>query len=149
MPPLHLKAALGATVHYRRTRLSLGGSTLFASVGQTLLFGLPGTPVPSLGAFELLVRPALWRLAGRTDLSHPYLPARLTHAVSAMEGHANFVPAWLEFFPGEPPAVTPLRDQGKSRPTRDGTLANGLIEMPEGVRRLPAGEMVSVMWLGE
>lgn len=140
---------LGATVHFRRTRLSLGGSALFASLGRTLLFGLPGTPVPSLGAFELLVRPALWRLAGRTELNHPILQARLTGAVSAMEGRANFVPAWLAFSPGEPPAVTPLREQGKSGPARDATLANGLIEMPGGVQRLPAGETVSVMWLGE
>lgn len=141
--------ALGATVHFRRTRLSLGGSVLFATLGRTLLFGLPGTPVPSLGAFELLVRPALWKIAGRAQLNHPTVQARLKAPVTALEGRRNFVPAWLEFSPADPPAVTPLRDHGRAKLPRDATLANGLIEIPDGIQRMGAGEMVSVMWLGE
>lgn len=155
----HVLEALGATIHFRRTRLSLGGSALFATLGRTLLFGLPGTPVPSLGAFELLVRPALWRLAGRGQVNHPTLQARLTAPCSAWEGSKSFVPGWLEFTPGEPPRVTPLRDEGKgagkgsgmgaANPPRDATLANGLIDLPDGVQKLAAGELVDVMWLGE
>ena len=140
--------ALGATVHFRRTRLSLGGSVLFATLGGTLLFGLPGTPVPSLGAFELLVRPALWKIAGRTQLNHPTVQARLKAPVTALEGRRNFVPAWLEFFPADPPTVTPLRNHGRAKLPRDATLANGLIEVPDGIQRIGAGEMVSVQWLG-
>jgi molybdopterin molybdotransferase len=141
--------ALGATVQFSRTRLSLGGSVLFATLGGTLLFGLPGTPVPSLGAFELLVRPALWKIAGRTQLNHPKVQARLKAPVTALEGRRNFVPAWLEFFPADPPTVTPLRNHGRAKLPRDATLANGLIEVPDGIQRIGAGEMVSVMWLGE
>jgi molybdopterin molybdotransferase len=151
----HTMEALGATVHFRHTRLSLGGSTLFATLGGTLLFGLPGTPVPSLGAFELLVRPALWALAGRRQLNYPTLRARLTAALTAWPGRTNFTPAWLEMHAGKQPAgglpaVTPLRDKGGG-PTaaRNATLANALIEVPDGGERLARGETVTVMWLGE
>ena len=141
--------ALGARVWFQRTRLSLGGSALFATLGGTMLFSLPGTPVASLGAFELLVRPALWKIAGRTQLEHPMVQARLKAPVTAMEGRRNFVPAWVEFAPTDPPAVTPLRDHGGAKLPRDATLANGMIAVPDGIQRIGAGEMVSVMCLGE
>ena len=144
----HVLQALGAEVHFRRTRLSLGGSTLFATLGPRLLFGLPGTPVPSLGAFELLVRPALWRLAGRSELEHPRLQARLTAPVSAWPQATCFCPGWLSFDAAGQASVTPLRDRGQAGP-RNGTLANALIEVPEGAAGLKLGEMAAVQWLGE
>ncbi|MCZ6558149.1 MAG: molybdopterin molybdotransferase MoeA [SAR324 cluster bacterium] len=144
----HVLEALGAKIQFRRTRLSLGGSTLFATLGRTLLFGLPGTPVPSLGAFELLVRPALWRLAGRTELAHPRLMARLTAPVSAWNDATCFSPGWLRFDEPGAPTVTPLRDRGVSGP-RNGVLANALIEVPEGAEGLMADQQVSVQWLGD
>ncbi len=151
----HTMETLGATVHFRHTRLSLGGSTLFATLGGTLLFGLPGTPVPSLGAFELLVRPALWALAGRRQLDHPTLRACLTAALPGWPGRTNFAPAWLEMRPGKQPAgglpaVTPLRDKrGGPADARNATLANALIEVPDGVERLARGDTVTVQWLGD
>jgi molybdopterin biosynthesis enzyme len=39
------------------------------------VFGLPGNPVSSMVSFELLARPALRQMAGRTDLLRPEVPA--------------------------------------------------------------------------
>ena len=138
---------MGADIHFRRTRINLGGSTLFATLGATLLFGLPGTPVPSWGAFELLVRPALWKLAGRTNLEHPVFQARLTEPLAAMAGRTCFAPAWLAPSGEGPPAVTPLKERGEGGQPSS-LLANALIQVPEGKEELAAETLVAAAWLG-
>ena len=139
--------SVGADIHFRRTRINLGGSTLFATLGATLLFGLPGTPVPSWGAFELLVRPALWKLAGRTHLEHPVFQARLTQPLAATAGRTCFAPAWLAPSGEGPPAVTPLKERGESG-LPPSLLANALIQVPEGKEELAAETLVAAAWLG-
>ncbi|MCU1375898.1 MAG: molybdenum cofactor synthesis domain [Actinomycetia bacterium] len=52
----------------------------FGTVGRVPVFGLPGNPVSSMVSFELLARPALRRMAGRTDLD------RLTVSAVAPDG---------------------------------------------------------------
>jgi molybdopterin molybdotransferase len=47
-----------------RLALKPGGPAWFGSRGRTLGFGLPGNPVSAMVVFQLLVRPALARLAG-------------------------------------------------------------------------------------
>ena len=58
-----LLAELG-TVHFGRIAFKPGKPTTFATIGEKLLFGLPGFPVSSLVSFEVFVRPALRRLQG-------------------------------------------------------------------------------------
>ncbi len=139
---------LGAELHFRRTALNLGNSTLFATFGGTLLFGLAGTPLPSLVGFELLARPALWRLCGRTELNHPLVEARLTGALAATTGRACFQPGRLTFKPGGMAEVTPLRDKRASG-RENALMANALIRVPEGAELLQAGETVTAEWLGD
>ena len=60
---------LGVEQVFHKVRLKPGKPLWFgvltAQAGETLVFGLPGNPVSSLVCFELFVRPALARLAGR------------------------------------------------------------------------------------
>src|SRR2546430_17618595 len=42
-------------------------TTLFRSIGSAHFFGLPGNPVASMLAFMLFVRPAIFKLAGRSE----------------------------------------------------------------------------------
>ncbi len=142
----------GAQLHFSRTRLSAGPSTLFATQGALLWFGLPGSPGASWSAFEVLVRPALWRLAGRARLEHPTLWARLAavpprSVLPLRPGRANFIPCRLRSAPGAPPEAVPLvgrhpqEEQAALRP-------DGLIRVLEG-QPLPApGDWVAVDWLG-
>ncbi len=81
---------LGATIHFRETNINLGPSTIFATSGRRLFFALPGTPVPSWAAFELLLRPALWKMAGRIHLQHPLLQARLNAPLSTKGERRSF-----------------------------------------------------------
>jgi molybdopterin molybdotransferase len=55
---------LGCEVHFHGLAMKPGKPTLFASRGQTLVFGLPGNPVSTLVQFDLLVRPALSAVQG-------------------------------------------------------------------------------------
>lgn len=137
---------LGATLHFRKTAINLGPSTLFATLGKTLFFGLPGTPVPSWGAFELLMRPGFWKQAGRSVLNHPRLQAQLLTDLKASPNRQCFFPGWLAFTPQGLPTVTPLRTRG-APPVPSSLMANGLIEVKEGVAALEAGDSVMVQWV--
>ena len=143
----HVLGRLGARLQFRRTLINWGGSTLFATLENTLLFGLPGTPLASWMASELLVRPALWRLAGRRELEHPLLQAQLTTHLRLKPGRRHFIPARLRFDPHGAPLATPLGE----RPTAElpyAALADGLIHFPEETPELGPGDPVTVAWLG-
>jgi len=138
---------LGAVSRFRRTRFNMGASTQFATRGQSLFFCLPGTPMPSWAAFELLVRPALWKMSGRAKTAQPRVEAQLTAPVYARPGFTNFIPGWLYFTPQGEPRIEPLRDR-KEGALPPALLANAFILMPDGIKTLPAGDRVQTEWIG-
>ena len=138
---------LGAELHFRRTRINMGGSTLMATLGRSIFFGLPGSPMASWLAFETMVRPALWAMAGRARIEREMLQARLTEAVRLTPDRAYFLPCQVEFFPDAPPSAQPLT-KGMTLTLPPSLLANGLIHWPDGQPSLPAGAEVPVEWLG-
>jgi molybdenum cofactor synthesis domain-containing protein len=79
-----IKLILGdlATVYFRRVFMKPGKPLNFATVGDTLLFGLPGNPVSALVSVELFVRPALAVLAGRDPNVTPKVTVSLAHETS-------------------------------------------------------------------
>ena len=137
---------LGARLHITRTRMNSGPSTLFATVGETLVFGLPGTPATSWMAFEVLVRPALWRLAGRANLGHPTLQARLLEPLALRPGRTHFLPARLQAGPGEPQVRAIVGTHPLEAPLAP--PANALIRCLEGEPAPAPGSLVTVEWLG-
>jgi molybdenum cofactor synthesis domain-containing protein len=54
----------------------------FGTLGAVPVFGLPGNPVSSRVSFELFARPALKRLAGRSDVEQPIVRATARTAFS-------------------------------------------------------------------
>ncbi len=130
-----------------------GGDT----AAPVLLFGLPGNPVSTFVTFELFVRPALRRLAGRPPadlLRRPDLGV-LEEPVSKAAGRRAFL------------RVVARRDRVDGRVLRDGSgrarvalaggqgshvlsalaLADALAVVPESVDALPAGAPVELWWL--
>jgi len=112
-----------------------------------LLFGLPGNPVSGFVTFELFVRPALRRLAGRRDLLRPTDRAVLAEAVSKSHGRRAFLRV-----------VTGERDErGRVRVRLAGgqgshvlsalAAADALAVVPEDVDDLPADAEVDLWWL--
>lgn len=67
----------------------------------TLFFGLPGNPVSSAVVFEMLVRPALWAMMGRTVLDRPMVRAVMGEAVQSKVGRRDFLRVRLETLSAE------------------------------------------------
>ena len=109
----------------------------------TLVFGLPGNPVSSLVCFELFVRPALARLAGRPALGSPETAARLCRGLRASRRRPTYHPARTTFSAGVR-TVEPLKWRG-SADLATLTAANALIAFPPGERQHRAGEVVHIL----
>ena len=61
---------------FHKVSVKPGKPVLFGKAGETLVFGLPGNPVSSAVTYELIVRPALLKLAGRSPLHRRGSPHR-------------------------------------------------------------------------
>jgi molybdopterin molybdotransferase len=109
---------------------------------STLVFGLPGNPVGSLVSFELFVRPALGKLAGREDVVRQCVAAKLTAEVKQRGDRPTYFPAALRETDGAR-EVEPLPWQG-SADLATLVRANALVVLPPGDRTFAAGESVSV-----
>jgi molybdopterin molybdotransferase len=117
-------------------------SMIFGRFGQIPFFGLPGAPIASMVAFEVFVRAAIWKLAGRRSLEPVHLEATLTEALPATRGRTHFQPVWVETQPEGLMAI-PLHVQ-KSPHLPPITLANGLICRPPESPARQAGERLWV-----
>lgn len=110
---------------------------------RTLVFGLPGNPVSSLVCFELFVRPAMARLAARTDGGLERLLARLGREFHHRGERVSMYPASLRR-EGVDLVATPLDWRG-SGDLRTLTEAQALIHFPSGDRRYTAGDQVEIL----
>ncbi|HZZ28653.1 MAG TPA: gephyrin-like molybdotransferase Glp [Pirellulales bacterium] len=118
-----------------------------ANVGdRTLVFGLPGNPVSSLVCFELFVKPAIARLAGRHwESPHPVRRAKLTREFSQRSDRPTYYPA-LVVSSAEGLLAEPKAWQG-SADLRGFAGANALLVFPAGEKIYAAGEAVDVLML--
>ncbi len=90
---------LGVKGRFWRVKMRPGSPFAFGRVealGDIPWFGLPGNPVSSMVTFEVLVRPALLRMAGHDALFHPVRRARLDDAFTAPAGLMHFLRVTLE-----------------------------------------------------
>lgn len=79
-------AEMATDVAFWRVRIRPGSAMAFGRVGALggmPWFGLPGNPVSTLATFALFVRPALLRMAGRTEVHAPTVHATLRDSYSA------------------------------------------------------------------
>ncbi len=109
--------------------------------GAVPIFGLPGNPVSALLTFELFVRPALLKMAGRARLHRPRVKARLLDRIDKPTGLRMFARG---VYDRESETVRSTGPQG-SGILRSMSLANCLIEIPEPVPAAQPGETVTVI----
>ena len=138
-------STLGGDVLFHGVAMSPGKQALFAKLGGTLLFGLPGRPAATYIAFEQLVRPVLLQMLGLSQVFPPETTAVLSGSVkvrgklrSFLFGRLIFGPAGLE--------VESLRSERKGILT-EMLAANCLLQVPPGRDRLDEGEPVKVQLL--
>jgi len=139
-------SSLGSEPIFHKIRMKPGKPLWFGvkrhgAEQTTLVFGLPGNPASSFVGFELLVRPAIARLSGRSPRaseSSAQLAGEFTHRGD----RPTFHPSLLAEQGGEP-LVRPLRSQG-SGDLRVWVEANCLACFPAGDYSLAAGDEVRV-----
>ncbi len=109
--------------------------------GVVPIFGLPGNPVSALLTFELFVRPALLKMAGRTKLHRPRATATLVDRVEKPTGLRMFARG---IYDREHGTVRSTGPQG-SGILRSMSLANCLIDLPAAPASAEPGETVTVI----
>jgi molybdopterin molybdotransferase len=141
-------AELGDVASWR-VAMQPGMPQAFGTAAGTPLFGLPGNPVSCFVVFEVLVRPALRRLAGMPDdrLDRPRVMARLAEPVRSPAGRLSFLRVRLEA--GDDALSASLTGAQGSGVLSSVVAADGLAVIPADQTELPAGAEVSVILLRE
>jgi molybdopterin molybdotransferase len=121
----------------------------FGRAAGTLLYGLPGNPVSCFVVFEVLVRPALRKLAGHPPerLDRPRVLARLGEPVRSPKGKVSFLRVRLTV--GDDGLVATLTGAQGSGVLSSCVAADGLAIVPEPADGLPSGAQVEVVLLRE
>lgn len=92
-------AAFGARFHVTSVRVKPGAPFVYATRGDTHIFGLPGNPVSAQVTFELFVRPGLLRWQGARDLFRPTFSGTLLDGLKNRSGRENYLPVRVLWSP--------------------------------------------------
>jgi molybdopterin molybdotransferase len=134
---------MGLRLVFWKVRIKPGMPLLFGTIGDTLVFGLPGNPVSSMVTFELFVRPAILTMLGRKDVFRPVVTAVIEEDVELRTGRDHFLRGIVTRADGGYRART-TGAQG-SGILRSMVLANALLMVGPDVERLERGSAVRAM----
>src|SRR2546430_2215912 len=137
---------LGAEIFFERVALRPGKPTVFARLGNALVFGLPGNPVSVAVTFNVFVRTALRAMQGA---KHPTLD--LAHAVLAGDvkgsiDRESYLPAVLRTDENGVLLAEPLK-WGGSSDFVSFAPATALIKVPAGAEVIEKGKTVKLLRL--
>ena len=123
-----------------------GKPLVFGQLNNIPLIGLPGNPVSSMVCFALFVRPALLRLMGHTDVTHPRIRSCAGERLESSSGKRTFIRVKLNHEHGN----LVCRSVGDQDSYRMSSLVagHGLAVIPEDAT-VEVGESVDVMVLDE
>lgn len=131
---------LGVIAHVTAVRVKPGAPFVFATHGDTLIFGLPGNPVSAQVTFELFARPALLKMQAAAAFLRPKLAATLEAPLVNRSGRRNYLPVIARAGEGTLRA-TPVRTQG-SGDTLAHATANALAVLDPDQTSMAAGDRV-------
>ncbi len=112
---------------------------------KTYVFGLPGNPVSTLVCFELFVRAAIDKLAGRSRVGRPKVDARVASEYVHRGDRPAYLPARIEHHIGG--RVVSLLNWKGSADLCGLANANALAIFPAGDRDYQTGDEISVLLL--
>ena len=138
--------ALDAEIFFERVSLRPGKPTVFARIGRTLVFGLPGNPVSVSVTFNLFARAALRTMQNCKDAEMLEECAVLARRVKGAAGRASYLPAQLRTEETGHLIAEPLKWGGSSDFVAF-ARATALIIVPENVAHLEAGTIVRLVRL--
>ncbi|MBA2733465.1 MAG: molybdopterin molybdotransferase MoeA, partial [Acidobacteria bacterium] len=138
--------ALDAEVFFERVSLRPGKPTVFARLGRTLIFGLPGNPVSVSVTFNLFARTALRVMQNCQDAAMIEEWAVLAREVKGAVERESYLPARLLSSEDGRLLAEPLKWGGSSDFVAF-ARATALVIVPAGIPRLEAGAKVRVVRL--
>jgi molybdopterin molybdotransferase len=136
----------GAELHLWRVSMRPGKPITFGSLGDRPVFGLPGNPVSAMVTFEMFVRPALLKLAGRRRLTRARVQARALAPVANPGSRRGYLRVQLE--PIEHGLGARLTGEQGSAILRSMVAADGLAVVPPDTT-VPSGGNLEVIVLRE
>lgn len=133
---------IGATIRFHGVAMKPGKPQLYATLsGNRHIFGLPGNPLSAMTGFGELVLPAIRRLSGfNAESSRVTLKLPLSKSAHSKATRAAFVLGKL-VWSKKGLHVAPIISCG-SADLVSGAQADGVLHIPQGVRKIPAGELV-------
>lgn len=142
---------LGTRVAFWRVKMKPGSPFAFGwidALGGIPWFGLPGNPVSAMVTFEILVRPALLRMAGHRYVHRPTLEARLAEGYPVRPGLTHFPRARLRDMENAP--VATLTGSQGSGILASMAAADALLVVPEDSPGItPGGSARAIVLRGE
>jgi molybdenum cofactor synthesis domain-containing protein len=136
---------LGAEILVEKVAMHPGKPTVFARLGEKIVFGLPGNPVSVAVSFHLFARPALLKMQGASNIHLSRMRAYATRTVKGAPPRRSHQPARLAPRDGRM-EVEPLKWSGSSDLVAF-MRADCLIVVPEDREILKEGELVEVISL--
>jgi len=136
---------LGAEIFFEKVRLKPGKPAVFARLGKTLVFGLPGNPVSAAVTFELFVRKAILLMQGATDTDLRRGNAILAAHVRAPKDRDAYIPSALSTSKRGELLALPLKSQGSSD-FIGFSRAEALVTLKRGVEK-QKGEVADILFL--
>lgn len=137
---------LGAEIFFERVSLRPGKPTVFARLGDTLVFGLPGNPVSVAVTFNLFARTALRSMQGAKQAEMMTDTAVLAGNLKGSFDRESYLPAVLRTDEKGTLLAEPLKWGGSSDFVAF-ARATSLINVPAGVKMISAGECVRIVRL--
>ncbi len=134
-------------MHFWKLAIKPGRPLTFGRLGDALFFGLPGNPVAVMVTFQMLVKPALLKLAGETDYRPLQLLATCQDALRKKPGRTEFIRAIFQHDTHGQLSVTRAGHQGSGILTSM-SRANCFIVLPEENAGVAVGEPVMIQPFG-
>lgn len=130
-------------IDFWRINMRPGKPLAYGTISGVPFFGLPGNPVSTMVTFEVLVKPALARIAGRPF--HQASVKAITAGPMTSDGRRSYNRVILSQENG----VIMARTTGiqSSGALMSMVKADGLAIIPEGITELPAGSELQVILL--
>lgn len=137
---------MGAKIYFGGVAMKPGKPFLFATYKGKPFFGLPGNPVSAFVTFQLFVRPALLKMAGKRPASLPRLFAKLDAPLKIISDRQTFLRGKLF---GENESECRVKVLSGQSSHQIATLAQSdcLVDIPAGKIFYPKGKRVPVFLL--
>lgn len=130
---------LGATLHFQTISVQPGKPTVFATLNNKRIFGLPGNPVSAYNMFLLLVHPLIRAMTGGT---YRPVPSRLPLGVPYSRKKSDRM-SWIPMSISEEGAVFPLEYHGSAH-VHSLAGADAIAAIAAGIYELNAGDLLDV-----